>query len=130
MKRSFVFYALCIIILCCLNSCTPVAESIKETPIAETKVEKPLFLGDKHVAANLECGSCHQEDPPAETVATAVCLGCHEDYSPSDKTEITDVMDPHNSHMTFSNCSACHNAHKASREQCSNCHGDMGFNIP
>ena len=119
-----------LIILCSLNSCTPVTESIKEPPAAETAVEKPMFLGDKHVAANVECGSCHQEDPPAETVATDVCLGCHEEYSPSNKTETTDLMDPHNSHMTYSDCDACHNAHKASREQCSNCHGDMGFNIP
>ena len=131
MKVICALFALCgVVIFCCLSSCTPVAESMKEPPTAETAVEKPSFLGDKHNAAGIECGSCHQEDPPSERVATEICLGCHEEYSPSNRAETTNFMDPHNSHMTYSDCGACHNAHKASREQCSNCHGDMGFNIP
>lgn len=131
MKKICLLFALGGVIgLYCLSSCTSVSGPAIEPPAVEPSVEKPMFLGDKHMAANVECGSCHQEDPPAKTVSTAVCLGCHEEYSPSNKTETTDLMDPHNSHMTYSDCDACHNAHKASREQCSNCHGDMGFNIP
>ena len=131
MKRMCALVALCgLIILCCLSSCTPVTESMKEPPAKEAVMEKPLFLGDKHTAANVECGSCHQENPPAETVSTDVCLVCHEEYSPSNKAETSDLRDPHNSHMTYSDCGTCHNAHKASREHCSSCHGDLGFNIP
>jgi hypothetical protein len=131
MKKVCVLNALCgVIILYCLSSCTSVSKPMIEPPEAETAVEKPLFLADKHVAANVGCESCHQEDPPAKTVTTDVCLGCHEDYSPSNKTDAADYMDPHNSHMTYSDCGACHNAHKASREQCASCHGDLGFNIP
>jgi hypothetical protein len=131
MNKICALFTLCgLIVFFCLSSCTPVAETVKESPAVETAVEKPLFLGDKHVAANLKCGSCHQENPPEKTVATEVCLSCHAEYADSSKTETTDLMDPHNSHMTYSDCGACHNAHKASREQCSNCHGDMGFNIP
>jgi len=131
MKKIFVLSVLCIFtILYCLSSCTSVTEPVKEPPAMEPAVEKPVFLGDKHNAADIGCGSCHQEDPPAETVATDVCLGCHEEYSPSSKMGATDYMDPHNSHMTYSDCGACHNAHKASREQCASCHGDLGFDIP
>ena len=131
MKKICVLFALCgIVVLYCLSSCAPVTKPIKKPPETETAVEKPLFLADKHNAAGVECGSCHQEDPPAKTVTTDVCLGCHEEYSPSNKTALADYMDPHNSHMTYSDCGACHHAHKASREQCASCHGDLGFNIP
>ena len=131
MKEICVLFVFCgVIILCCLSSCTPVSGPMIEPPAIEPAVEKPLFLGDKHKAAGVECGSCHQEDPPAKTVTTDVCLGCHEEHSPSNKAGATDLMDPHNSHMTYSDCGACHNAHKASREQCSSCHGDLGFDIP
>ncbi|MBN1833221.1 MAG: cytochrome c3 family protein [Deltaproteobacteria bacterium] len=131
MKNICVLFAFfVVIILYCMTSCTPVAGPVIEPPAAETAVEKPLFMGEKHNAANVECGGCHQEDPPAKGVATDVCIGCHEEYSPSNRSEATDLMDPHNSHMTYPDCDACHNAHKASREQCASCHGDLGFNIP
>ena len=75
MKRMYALVALCgLIMLCCLSSCTPVAESVKEPTAIETAVKKPLFLGDKHGGANIECGSCHQEDPP-ETGIPRRC-GC------------------------------------------------------
>ena len=131
MKKICVLFPLCgIVVLYCLSSCAPVTKPIKKPPETETAVEKPLFLADKHNVAGVECGSCHQEDPPAKTVTTDVCLGCHEEYSPSNKTALADYMDPHNSHMAYSDCGACHHAHKASREQCASCHGDLGFNIP
>jgi len=131
MKKICVLFVLCgVILLYCLSSCAPVTKPMKETPAIEPAVKKPLFLGDRHKAADVECGSCHQENPPAKTVTTNVCLGCHEEYSPSNKTGVTDYMDPHNSHMTYSDCGECHHAHKPSQEKCSSCHHDLGFNIP
>jgi hypothetical protein len=130
MKNICVLFAFCVVIvLYCLSSCTPVSGPMIE-PSSDTAMEKPLFLGDRHKAANVECESCHQEDPPAKAVAMDVCIGCHVEYSPSNKAGVTDLMDPHNSHMAYSECGACHHAHKASREQCASCHGDLGFNIP
>ena len=131
MYKVFGLFLLCgVIMACCLVSCTPVARPIAEPQAVETVVEKPLLLGDRHNAADIQCGSCHQEDPPAKVVTTDVCLGCHEDYSPSNKAGVTDYLDPHNSHMIFSDCGECHNVHKPSQDQCSRCHGDLGFNIP
>lgn len=129
-KICGVFLLCGVITACCLISCTPVAGPVAEPQAVETTVGKPLLLGDRHKAADVECGSCHQENPPAKVVTTDVCLGCHEDYSPSNKGEMSDLLDPHNSHMIFSDCGACHSVHKPSFDQCSSCHNDLDFNIP
>jgi hypothetical protein len=131
MNKICVLFVLCgVIIPYSLSSCAPMTRPMKEPPSVETAVEKPLLLGDRHKAAEIACGSCHQEGPPAKVVTTNVCLGCHEDYSPSNKAGMTDYMDPHNSHITYSDCGECHNVHKPSQDQCSSCHYDLGFHIP
>ena len=131
MYKIFGLCLLCGVIMpYCLSSCAPAARPMKEPKAVETAVEKPLLLGDRHKAVGMECGSCHQEDPSAKGVATDVCLGCHEDYSSSKRAGVSDYLDPHNSHVTFSDCGECHHVHKPSRDQCSSCHYDLGFNIP
>jgi hypothetical protein len=131
MNKIFLLFVSCVfIILCSMSSCTPAKGPVKKSPTIETGIEKPMFLGDRHQASGIECGSCHKEDPPSNSVSTDVCISCHNEYSPSDKPASSDYMDPHNSHVTFSDCSECHNAHKTSKEFCSTCHGDMGFDIP
>ena len=131
MNKIYVYFALFIfIILYCLNSCTPATRPVKKTPVIESGTEKPIFLGNRHLMQGMECGSCHKEDTPSNSVSTGVCVGCHSDYSPSDRPPVTNYKDPHNSHASFSDCNECHNAHKPSKDFCSTCHGNLGFNTP
>jgi len=131
MNKLYFLFALCVfIMLYLLSSCTSAMISMEKPPAKEYEGEKPMFLVDRHQAFGMECGSCHHEDPPSKLVSTDVCVGCHSEYTPSERPPVTDFMNPHNSHATFSDCSECHNAHKPSVDFCSTCHGNMGFDIP
>ena len=131
MNEICALFTLCVFIMIyCLGSCAPFISPVEKKQLVESEIEKPVFLSDRHQKFDMVCSSCHQETPPSKLVSTDVCIGCHAAYSPSDRPPLTDYSDPHNSHATFSDCSECHNAHKPSRDFCSTCHGDLGFNIP
>jgi fumarate reductase flavoprotein subunit len=86
-------------------------------------------LADRHQKAGLECTGCHPETPPKTRVATAVCLGCHGDYSKLAARTGTREPNPHDSHLGEVACEKCHHAHKRSENLCGTCH-DMDLRVP
>jgi fumarate reductase flavoprotein subunit len=89
------------------------------------------FLIDKHLAAKLECASCHTEKPPSRHPETKViCLGCHgPTYNDLAKQTIQKIPNPHASHRGELACGNCHHVHKASELLCDNCHRGRKFDL-
>lgn len=87
------------------------------------------FLIDKHLAAGLNCASCHQESPPSKPVEMATCFKCHGSYDQlADKTDLGQV-NPHASHQGALPCESCHRVHSASVNFCAQCHS-FDFKVP
>ena len=80
------------------------------------------FLIDKHVAAGLNCASCHSESPPSKQPATAVCVKCHGTNAQMAAKTASDQPNPHESHLGDIACTSCHHIHQASVLYCSQCH--------
>jgi fumarate reductase flavoprotein subunit len=113
-------------------SCASMKEAPAEAEVAEAPVEaepaadEALLLAGKHDAAGISCNDCHEEDPPAGSVATDTCLTCHEDY----QELAASYLDPHNAHVTYSNCSDCHHVHRESEKICQGCHHTFNIQAP
>jgi fumarate reductase flavoprotein subunit len=98
-------------------------------PVLSQKVpETGTFLADRHKTAGIECGGCHKENPPAQAVPAAVCLGCHTDITKAGETG-GGQPNPHRAHMSYPECGSCHHSHKLSEDQCGNCH-NFGYETP
>ena len=89
------------------------------------------FLIDKHVAAKLNCGACHSENPPNKAPEMATCLGCHGGTydklgaATAQKLGIapgSNQPNPHASHQGPVPCANCHHVHAASVMFCNGCH--------
>jgi hypothetical protein len=89
------------------------------------------FLIDKHLAAKLECASCHTESPPSkQTEMTTTCLNCHGGtYAKLAETTAKDYPNPHRSHQGELPCWTCHHVHRASELYCYNCHRPGRFDL-
>lgn len=87
------------------------------------------FLIDKHVAAALNCASCHSESPPAKAPDSAVCSKCHGSYKDVAATTGADQPNPHASHLGDIPCTSCHKIHQASVTYCAQCH-NFDFKTP
>ena len=86
-------------------------------------------LIDKHIAAGVNCASCHREAPPPKAPEMTVCLGCHGSYAGIAAKTASDQPNPHASHLGELTCTACHHVHRASDAVCNDCHG-FGMNPP
>jgi len=81
-----------------------------------------VLLVDKHKAAGIECDGCHKEAPPAQKVASSICMSCHGNYSAlAEQTEKANP-NPHDSHLGQLPCEQCHRVHKTSVNACARCH--------
>ncbi len=87
------------------------------------------FLIDKHVAAGLNCASCHSESPPAKQPDSAVCTKCHGSYKDIAAKTAADQPNPHASHLGDIPCTSCHKIHQASVTYCAQCH-NFDFKTP
>lgn len=87
------------------------------------------YLIDKHVAAGLNCASCHAENPPAKQPDSAVCSKCHGTYKDLAAKTAADQPNPHASHLGDIPCSSCHRVHQASVIYCAQCH-NFDFKTP
>jgi len=87
------------------------------------------FLIDKHVAAGLNCASCHGESPPAKQPEAAVCSKCHGSYKDLAAKTAADRPNPHASHLGDIPCASCHRIHQASVTYCTQCH-NFDFKTP
>jgi hypothetical protein len=87
------------------------------------------FLIDKHVAAGLNCASCHSESPPAKQPDAAVCSKCHGSYQDLAAKTAADQPNPHASHLGDIPCESCHRIHQASVIYCAQCH-NFDFKAP
>ncbi len=87
------------------------------------------FLIDKHVAAGLNCASCHAESPPAKAPESAVCGKCHGAYKDLAAKTASDQPNPHASHLGEIPCGSCHHVHQASVIYCAQCH-NFDFKSP
>jgi hypothetical protein len=90
---------------------------------------RACFLIDKHVAAGLNCASCHSESPPAKQPGAAVCTKCHGGYQDLAAKTAADQPNPHASHLGDIPCESCHRIHQASVIYCAQCH-NFDFKTP
>lgn len=109
---------------------TPVPTSPpKPTPtpktVAEIRAEWPdsPHLDHTHMAAGLECESCHIAWPPEGAPDAEVCLACHGDsYRGLTKLTQDQTPNPHDWHMGQVSCSLCHRVHAPLHNPCQLCH--------
>jgi len=80
------------------------------------------FLIDKHLAAGLNCASCHANAAPPQAPADSVCTSCHGSYEQIAAKSSSDNPNPHASHLGDIPCSSCHHIHEASVLYCAQCH--------
>lgn len=80
------------------------------------------FLIDKHMAAGLNCASCHSESPPSKQPDQAACIKCHGTNAQLASKTAKDQPNPHASHLGEIACTSCHHVHQASVLYCSQCH--------
>lgn len=87
------------------------------------------FLIDKHLAAGLNCASCHKESPPAKAPEMSMCESCHGSYDQIAAKTASDDPNPHQSHQGQVPCETCHHVHQASESFCDQCHA-FGMKVP
>lgn len=87
------------------------------------------FLIDKHLAAGLQCASCHKESPPAKAPDMSICENCHGSYDQIAAKTAGDDPNPHQSHQGQVPCESCHHVHQASQSFCDQCHA-FGMTVP
>lgn len=80
------------------------------------------FLIDKHMAAGLNCASCHRSAPPPNAPDMKVCTGCHGGSAQIAAKTPDAKNNPHASHLGEPPCATCHHVHKASESLCDQCH--------
>lgn len=98
--------------------CVGVAAAAEEDSLAAT-----------HAEAGLACNTCHQENPPAQAVATEVCTVCHGLGPDLAETTAEVEPNPHASHKGDLACASCHRIHSASVDACADCHS-WGYTVP
>lgn len=89
-----------------------------------------------HVANNMKCGACHDEEDPTQGVSAVpaeTCLSCHGSYEKvAERTAgIGEDLNPHdNFHYDMQlDCTTCHKSHGESVNLCLSCHdADLWMN--
>lgn len=80
------------------------------------------FLIDKHLAAGLNCASCHANAAPPAAPTESVCTSCHGSYEQIAAKSASDNPNPHASHLGNIPCASCHHVHQVSVLYCDQCH--------
>lgn len=91
------------------------------------------FLIDKHMAAGLNCASCHGASAPTKAAAATTCLTCHKPDSTGRFAGsgakpyafdggVTMTFNVHQPHFLEIQCTSCHKIHAASVNFCNQCH--------
>ena len=91
---------------------------------------------ESHVANNMKCGACHDEEDPtqgAAAVTADTCLSCHGSYERvAERTAaVGEDVNPHdNFHYDMQlDCTTCHKSHSESVNLCLSCHdADLWMN--
>lgn len=68
------------------------------------------MVADKHKAMGMDCGTCHKESPPKDSVPATVCMGCHGDAAAMAEKTKSKSPNPHAAPEL--KCAMCHKAHK------------------
>lgn len=107
----------------------------KAPAISPQTVAKSAFLDGIHARNKIGCADCHGKKPPqvGDTVANAVCTGCHGSYEALAKKSVPakyPKRNPHASHLGDIDCVVCHKAHEASVSYCTGCHKKFEMPIP
>lgn len=107
----------------------------KAPAIDKQAVAKSAFLDGIHARAKVGCNDCHGKKAPevGDTVANAVCSGCHGSYEAIAKETVPakyPKRNPHASHLGEIDCVVCHKGHEASASYCTGCHKKFEMPIP
>jgi fumarate reductase flavoprotein subunit len=114
-----------ILAVACIMFAAIVLDASAQTPApgaAATPGAGHGFLIDKHLAAGLNCASCHANAAPPQAPADSVCTSCHGSYEQIAAKSASDNPNPHASHLGDIPCSSCHHIHQASVLYCAQCH--------
>ena len=104
-----------------LSATRPPAPAVAVVPQPANPGTAHLFT--KHTEFGVDCVTCHDEEPAAKPVPTAVCLSCHGSYDDlADKTDDKGANNPHASHNGPLECNSCHHVHQPSVNFCGQCH--------
>lgn len=91
-------------------------------------------LDKVHATEGVGCVKCHTGTQRSQPVATATCVGCHEDGSTKALAAKTSKVTPTNPHDnrhygTDADCNLCHRVHEKSVNYCLDCHGRFDFKV-